>query len=225
LNVGQSLVLGDRELQVSGILEPTGSQDDHLLFTALATAQFILGKEGRISMAEVAALCAGCPIEEMVRQISEVLPQAKVMGIKQVVKGRMAALDQFRTFGYGVSGLVMLVGGLVVLVTMIGSVRERTSEFGIFRAIGFRKNHLIRVVLLEAAIISALAGLSGYLVGLAATKFSLPLFTDSTDVVVSLNPALAGGVILLALVLGLVSSAYPALLAARMDPNEALRTL
>jgi len=225
LNVGQSLVLRDRELQVSGILEPTGSQDDHLLFTTLPTAQFILGKEGRISMAEVAALCAGCPIEEMVRQISEVLPQAKVMGIKQVVKGRMAALDQFRTFGYGVSGLVMLVGGLVVLVTMIGSVRERTSEFGIFRAIGFRKNHMIRVVLLEAAIISALAGLSGYLVGLAATKFSLPLFTDSTDVVVGLNPALAGGVILLALVLGLVSSAYPALLAARMDPNEALRTL
>lgn len=176
-------------------------------------------------MAEVAALCAGCPIEEMVKQISEVLPGAKVMGIKQVVKGRMETLDHFQKFGYGVSALVMLVGGLVVLVTMMGSVRERTSEFGIFRAIGFRRGHLINIVLLEAAIISAIAGLAGYLVGLGATKLSIPLFTQSSSVAVPFDPLLAGGVFALALILGLASSAYPAVLAARLDPSEALRSL
>lgn len=225
LALGQRFVANQRELTVSGILEPTGSQDDNIIFARLGTAQAMLGKEGRISMAEVAALCAGCPIEEMVKQISEVLPGAKVMGIKQVVKGRMETLDHFQKFGYGVSALVMLVGGLVVLVTMMGSVRERTSEFGIFRAIGFRRGHLINIVLLEAAIISAIAGLAGYLVGLGATKLSIPLFTQSSSVAVPFDPLLAGGVFALALILGLASSAYPAVLAARLDPSEALRSL
>ncbi|MEW6665917.1 MAG: ABC transporter permease [Thermodesulfobacteriota bacterium] len=225
LQAGDRVVVNGRSLTVTGTLEATGSQDDHLLFVRLPTAQSILGKEGRISIAEVAALCAGCPIEDMIKQISEVLPGAKVMGIRQVVEGRMEALHHFARFGIGISGLVMLVGALVVLVTMMGSVRERTPEFGIFRAIGFRRGHLVQIVLLEAGIISAVSGITGYLIGLFTAKAAAPLFTMSTNIHVPLDPALAAGVFLLAMVLGLGSSAYPALMAAKLDPHEALRTL
>jgi len=225
LEVGSPLTLNGRDLAVSGVLESTGSQDDQILFTQLSTAQAILGKEGRISMAEVAALCNNCPIDEMVRQISEILPGAKVMAIKQVVAGRMATLGHFNRFAYGLSGLVVLVGGLVVLVTMMGSVRERKSEFGIFRAIGFRRGHVIRMVLLEAGMISALAGACGYLLGLLITKASLPFFTESVGVMVPIDPGLAGGVMILAVMLGILSSIYPAYLAGNLDPNEALRAL
>jgi putative ABC transport system permease protein len=176
-------------------------------------------------MAEMAALCTNCPIDEMVKQISEALPGAKVMAIKQVVKGRMETLGHFNKFAYGLSALVMLVGGLVVLVTMMGSVRERTSEFGIFRAIGFRRSHVIRMVLFDAGIISAIAGVSGYLLGLGITKISIPFFTESVGVKVPFDPVLAGGVFVLAVTLGIVSSVYPAFLAGNLDPNEALRTL
>jgi putative ABC transport system permease protein len=225
LSVGSGLEANGKRLVVSGILDSTGSQDDQIIFAHLSTAQTLLGKEGRISMAEVAALCSECPIDDMVNQISVVLPGAKVMAIKQVVKGRMETLGHFHKFAYGLSALIMFVGGLMVLVTMMGSVRERTSEFGIFRAVGFRRSHVVRMVLFEAGVISAIAGVLGYIVGLGATKISIPFFTESVGVKVPFDPVLAGSIFLLAVILGLVSSVYPALLAGNMDPNEALRTL
>jgi len=225
LTPGAGLDVGQRRLQVSGILTPTGSQDDHLVFTRLSTAQSILGKEGRVSMAEVAALCNACPIEDMVHQISAVIPGAKVMAIQQVVQGRLETLGHFRKFSYGVSGILVLVGALVVLVTMMGSVRERTGEIGIFRAMGFRRSHVVRIVLLEAVILSALAGIFGYLAGFVATRVAFPFLVGSSGAAVAFDPLLAAGALALALSMGLVSSAYPALLAARIDPNEALRTL
>ncbi|MBI5443560.1 MAG: ABC transporter permease, partial [Deltaproteobacteria bacterium] len=160
LRVGSPFSVAGWDLAVSGILETTGSQDDQLVFTDLATAQFLLDKGGRVSMVEVAAMCKDCPIEDMVTQLSAVLPGANVMAIQQVVKSRLDALAHFKKFSYGVSAVVVLVGSLVVLVTMMGSVRERTGEIGIFRAIGFRRSHVIRIVLLEAGIVSAVAGVA-----------------------------------------------------------------
>jgi putative ABC transport system permease protein len=225
LQTGNTVDIRDRKFKVSGVLHPTGSQDDQLVFTPVVTAQTLLGKDGKVSMAEVAALCHDCPIDDMVQQISDVLPGAKVMAIQQVVKGRMETLAQFRNFSYGVSGVVILIGALVVLITMMGSVRERTEEIGIFRAIGFRKSHVMRIVFLEAGIVSVIAGLIGYAVGFGATTAGLKLFVQDRMVHLNVDFGLAAMSFGLALLIGLAASAYPAFMAARMDPNDALRAL
>jgi putative ABC transport system permease protein len=225
LKAGDHVNIKDRRFAVSGVLQPTGSQDDQLVFTRLLTAQSIFNKNGRVSMAEVAALCKDCPIEAMVRQISQAIPGAKVMAIQQVVKGRMQTLAQFKNFTYGISGVILFIGAMVVLVTMMGSVRERTDEIGIFRAIGFRKRHILGIVFMEAAIVSGLAGIIGYFIGLGASNVAIRFFSESHSGVVPFNIELAVGAFCIALFVGLISSAYPAFMASRLDPNEALRAL
>ena len=225
LAVGDVVTMGDRALVVTGLLKSTGSQDDHLLFTPLATAQAVLGMPGRLSLVEVAALCTACPVEEMVAQIGAALPGAKVMAIQQVVKGRMETLAQFKKLSFGVSVILMLIGSLVVLVTMTGSVRERKEEIGVFRAIGFRKRHVMRIVLTEAAVIAFTAGIVGYLASMGATRLALLFFSDNPHVAVPWNLPLAAAALGLSLAVGIAAAIYPALTAARMDPNDALRAI
>lgn len=222
---GDSVIIKDETFKVAGVLGQTGSQDDALVFASLRKAQKLLGKEGRITLAEVAALCSGCPIGDMVTQIAEKLPDARVSAIQQVVEGRLKALDQFKHFSYAMAGVVVFIGSLIVFVTMMGSVNERTTEIGVFRAIGFRKSHIMRIILLEAAIVSLLAGFLGYAAGMGGAKLALPLMAESRNAHLIWDSTVAFGSIGLALVLGLLASLYPALHASKMDPTEALRAL
>jgi putative ABC transport system permease protein len=225
LNVmsGEEIELNGETFKVAGVLDQTGSQDDALIFAPLKKAQKLLGKEGRITLVEVAALCSGCPIGDMVVQIAEKLPDAKVSAIQQVVESRLHALDQFRRFAFGVAAVVVFIGALIVFVTMMGSVNERTTEIGVFRAIGFRQSHIMRIILLEAFLVSLLAGLLGYAAGMGAAKLALPAMAEGTNTLLVWDTTVAFGSVALAMLVGTLASLYPALHASRLDPTEALR--
>ena len=225
VNPGSMISVSGRSMRVSGALEPTGSQDDQLVFADLVTAQTVLNKPGTVSMVEVAALCKDCPITDMVRQISEVLPMAKVMAIQSVVKTRMETLMQFKRFSFGISSVIVLIGGMVVLVTLMGSVRERRQEIGIFRAIGFRKSHIMRIIFTEAGIISLIAGVIGYGIGNIAASAGLRLLGNAHSGWVALDPTLAISAMAAAVAVGLIASAYPAVMASRLDPNDSLKAI
>lgn len=220
---GAAVEIAGRSFTVSGVLAETGSQDDQLLIVALPVAQQLLGKVGRLSLVEVAALCGDCPVADMVGQIGAVLPGIEVRAIQQVVRSRMHALEQFRALSLAVAGVVVLIGGLVVFVTMMNSVAERTREIGIFRAIGFRRRHIIQILLSEALVVGLLAGVLGYLAGIGVTWVALPFFGGHHGP--SWDPGLAGGAVLLALVVGALAALYPAWHASTLEPSEALRTL
>lgn len=225
LGPGDTVDIGGQTFTVSGVLRPTGSEDDELVIADLAVAQRLLDRPGEISVIEVAALCSDCPIEELVAQIGAALPETKVTAMQQVVENRMHALEVFRTFSYVVAGVIIGIEGLVVFVTMMGSVNARTREIGIFRALGFRRSHVTGLILMEAGVASVVAGALGYLAGMGISYVLLPILADGPGVVVAWRPDIAAGAIVLGLAIGSAASLYPALHASRLDPTVALRSL
>lgn len=223
LSPGSPVTINKVDMKVSGVLAETGSRDDELLFADVRTAQRILGKEGLYSVVEVSALCRDCPVDKIVGQLSEQMPNARVTAVQQVVRSKMQALDHLVKFTVGITVVVLFIGVLIVTVTMMGSVKERTGEIGIFRAIGFRRGHVIRIILLEAVMVSGLAGILGWIFGTIVARLSLPLFTGGEGGELFGHPLIAAGAVAMAVVTGLLASIYPAVSAVRMAPCEALR--
>jgi len=224
LAVGDTLDIKGDDYTVTAILKPTGSSEDGIIVGDLHTFQNILGKEGKVSMVEIQAFCRDCPITELTLQISEKFPEAKVTGLRQAMMSKMQTVEMFKTFSYGIAVLVIFIGSLLVFVTMMGSVNERTREIGIFRAIGFRRGHVMQIILLEAMVVGLIGGLLGYLGGNAIAWVSLPLVVKSSSFA-GLNYNLGGVSLLLAVALSLIASLYPAQKASKLDPSEALRAL
>jgi len=224
-STGDTLSINGKPVRISGVLDETGSQDDFLILGDLAFVQEAMKKPGILSLIEVSAFCNTCPIEEIVKQISQKLPYAKVTAIKQTLQAKMEALDHFKKFSVGISIIILLIGSLIVFTNMMASVNERKREIGIFRAIGFRKSHVVRIIFLEALIVGFIAGIVGYLLGLGVSQVIGPMITGMKGEALVIDPWLAIGAIFLSSLIGILSSAYPAIHASKMDPTTALRAL
>jgi putative ABC transport system permease protein len=223
LQMGDYVSVEGRRFTVTGLLAPTGSQDDNLLIAELGAVQRLLGRPGEVTLVQVAASYSGAPVERIVGELSAALPGATVTSLQEAVESRRHALDRFQAFATAIVGVVVAIELLVVFVTMMGSVAERTREIGVFRALGYRRAHIARLILFEALVASALAGVLGYLAGMATAYAALPLF--AAGAAVQWVPGLAAAAVVLAVAVGAAASLYPALRAGNLDPTEALRAL
>jgi putative ABC transport system permease protein len=115
------------------------------------------------------------------------------------------------------------VGGIGVMNTMLMAVLERTREIGVLRALGWRRNSILSLILREAWLLGMLGGVVG--VGVAfGLNFLLslaPLVQDSLSPVWSADVFLRAAAV--AITLGLIGGLYPAFRATLLQPVEALR--
>jgi putative ABC transport system permease protein len=222
---GDSIALGRDTLRVSGVLDNTGSQDDGLIFADIKWIQKHFQKDNAVSLIELSALCSGCPIEDMVAQLNSTLPGARAVAVKETVELKMQAMHYFHKFSIGISALLLIVAGMIIFFAMTASVKERVQEIGLFRAIGFRTGHIIQVLLMEAFIVSLLAGCAGYIIGVISPRFVAPYLMSAYNLAFVFDPALAVRALVSSVLIGLAASVYPAVRAGRLDPVEALKTL
>jgi putative ABC transport system permease protein len=222
VNPGELLLLDNKEFKVFGILNELGSEDDGLIYANLIEVQTLLNKPNELSMIEVSAYCNNCPIEEIVVGLEESLPNSSVTALWQAAVFREETIGQFSKFGLVLSGMVLLIAAMVVLKTMLSSITERTREIGIFRAIGFRRAHIIKIIFIEVGLIGLISGILGFLIGSLAATYAGPYMAElQGQIPIDLQMLLPA--ILLSVGLAIVVSAYPAIKAARLDPAEALR--
>jgi putative ABC transport system permease protein len=119
-----------------------------------------------------------------------------------------------------VSGISLLVGGVGILAVMLISVRERTREIGLRRAIGARRADIRNQFLLESALLAGLGGLIGTSLGIGGAWTVSEL--GYWDAVITWPPAVIG--LIFSVSLGVLFGLYPATRAAALEPIEALRS-
>lgn len=216
------LTLSGHEFRVAGVLTPTGGREDALVFGSLSEVQTLLNRPNRLSLIEVSALCKDCPVEDIVGQIAQKLPAAKVSALQQAVRARAEAVGRLTRFGAAVSGVVLIIAALLIFTTTTGAVVERTREIGVMRAVGFRRTHIVKEMMLEVLAVSFLGGALGWAAGALAAWALMPYFSQ-TGRGFEVDPALAALALCAALAVGALSSLYPTLRASRLDPAEAVR--
>jgi putative ABC transport system permease protein len=126
-----------------------------------------------------------------------------------------------------VSAVILLIMTLILGNTIAMGVRERTNEYGVLKAIGFRPVHIAMFIMSEAALVALLGGVFGLLLSYPLVEKGLGGFLTSQMPQFfrhfGIPPSVVGMALALAVGLGLFAAAIPAVRASRLKVTDALR--
>jgi putative ABC transport system permease protein len=231
--VGRRIRIGRVPFQVIGVTEPKGTDangvdQDDLIIVPLSTAMRRLSNVTHVDRIYVQAVDANA-VYEAEKEIRSLLRRRHGLRGKAddfTIRNQTALLKAERETSRSMTllvgaaaGISLLVGGVGILAVMMMSVRERTGEIGLRRAVGALKRDIRNQFLMEAAILSCTGGLVGVLAGIAAAVILSRL--GYWETVISW-PAAGLGFFVSASI-GVAFGIYPAVRAAELEPIEALR--
>lgn len=232
--VGLELRIGSTPFEVIGVLQPRGVDPggadlDHVVVVPLETAMRRLLNVPHLDAIFVQAR-ATAQLDALEREVIEILtrrhpPRAGspnpflVQNQAVLLRTERGTMGAMRRLTAGASSLALVVGGMGIVALSLLSLRERTREIGLRRAVGARQSDIKAQFLWESALVGVLGGGAGVLVGGIVAALSALL--SPWDLVISWRAAALG--LLGSLGLGLVAGVIPARRAARLDPIAALR--
>ena len=226
--LGQRIRIGGDRYRVVGTMESKGQllgfdMDD----TVYVPAGRALGMFDREGLMEVDVLFrAGAESGAVADAVRRVLAARHgredftLITQAQMLEVLNSVLDVLTFAVAALGGISLVVGGVGILTIMTIAVRERTPEVGLLRALGAGRRQVLALFLGEAALLAALGGAAGLLLGaglawtLAGVFPALPVHVSGFYIVLAE---------LLAVAIGVLAGVLPARHAARMDPVDALR--
>ena len=220
---GTTLTLWGKPFMVAGVLRETGGEEDNAILVDRGAVSQAAGSDGGLNMVEVAVTDSGV-VDQVVREIRQAVPGVDVRSVKQSLEFNARAGSSMADIGAGATALIVIVAVLIVVLTMLSAVRERQKEIGVFRAVGFRRRHVVSLIFRETLLLSAVSAVAGIGLGLAAAALA-PHVVAGLDIQFGVNPTVLAAGVALAVALGVLASIYPATVAARLDPAAALKKL
>ncbi len=218
------IVLNGYEFTIKAILEKNGTTEDNHVLMNLVDAQKVLGYGDEITTIELAADYTKGSEEVLMEQIKEIMPEAKITSLLRTMRDRDEVSNRLTYFGFSVSLFILLSGMLVAGIGMSSGVHDQTREIGIYRAIGFRKSFIRKLILFEGIMLSLVGGIMGFISGTIMARVAISVLSD-TKILVPWRWEVFLGSMIIALLIGTVSSVYPAQQAAKLDTNDSLRSL
>ena len=226
--VGQLVRIGDRRLRIIGVLKPVGQglgmNTDELVIVPVALAQAMFNSNTLFRILVEARSREAIP--EAKDQVMEILKQRHRGEEDVTVITQDAVLATFDkllgalTMGVaGIAAISLAVAGILVMNVMLVAVTQRTGEIGLLKALGAPARTIRLAFLTEAAMLSTVGAVVGYLLGqlgaFALRQFFpvFPAYPPDWAVIASLATAL---------ITGLLFGVMPARRAARLDPVNAL---
>lgn len=230
---GDTIDLFGKKLTVAKCLSKTASDDDIRIYGHLHDIQQILNMKGRIN--EIKALECYCVIEPekgdvdvqlhdiAQQELAKILPDTKVVLLSFIAVVRQkqrAAVEGYLAF---IMPFVMIVCGLWIGFLALINVRERRSEIGIMRAVGYNSFRIGLLFIGKAVFIGIIAAAAGFALGTAlALKYGPEIFTVTAR---AIKPQynLLGWVILFTPLFTAVASFIPAMIAVVQEPASTLK--
>jgi putative ABC transport system permease protein len=231
--IGQTIRIGDKHFKVVGVVEKRGrvlgSSRDRFVIIPIGAYRKVFGPnqslEIKVAATDIRQLAAAIDEATLAMRIRHNLGPRDESDF--AISTSEQLIDLWRSISQGVMlalvalvSISMVVGGIVLMNTMLVSVTERTREIGVRKAIGAPRGAIVWQFLVESATLSVIGGVLGMALGFgiaaAVSALSVLPYVVNTGIIVL--------ALVVTIVLGLVFGTYPAVRAARLDPVEALRS-
>jgi putative ABC transport system permease protein len=227
--LGRVVTLSDARYRVVGVMRKRGTSLgmdlDDVVFIPVTSGQELFDTDGLFEI--IASTPRAEDVDRAISQIKDVLIKRHAHKEDFTIQTQGAMLSTMNTIlGVltavlgGIAGISLLVGGIGIMNIMLVSVRERTREIGIRKAVGARKRDIMAQFMIEAMTLSGAGGIIGIITGVGLALV-IPVFVEVLPTSVSLWSVLMA--FSFSAAVGIFFGVYPARKAALQDPIQALR--
>lgn len=238
VRVGSEITIKGRRFTVTGIINSLGNrQDDQMIYMDMDIYQDLTGEKRGTAAYAMATFEEGIADALVAAEIKESLAETRkrrsgtdeadfsVITSEKMGEITGDILDIIQTVIILLGGVAVVVGGIGITNSMFTSVRERTREIGIMKAIGATNSAVLSIFLIEAGIIGILGGVGGLFLG-SLVAFSINYYSSinpSFYLTATIAPWMIIFSILFSLLIGGLAGFLPARKAANLKPVDALR--
>ena len=227
--LGKAVTLSDARYRVVGVMQKRGTSLgmdlDDIVFIPVTSGQELFDTDGLFEI--IASTPRAEDVDRAISQIKEVLIKRHAHKEDFTIQTQGAMLSTMNTILNiltavlgGIAGISLLVGGIGIMNIMLVSVRERTREIGIRKAIGARNRDIMAQFMIEAVTLSGVGGVIGIVLGVGLALL-IPMFVTVLPTSISLWSIVMAFTFSMAV--GVFFGVYPARKASLQDPISALR--